>query len=235
MIFIVLDTIIRKTRVRRVVESHFSSDGEDTRLPGMVAARTMGMVFITSMLPSAFRVLGDESMSKDMIHSSNEDSRRACGIAAGYFLYDLYICVTRFEENKLEFLIHAVGCLVAYSYPVVSGNMQAFGAYFLMWELSTPFLYLRWYCIKQGKGRSRMMTLANTLFALSFLGCRLIFGPMMTIKFWKASILEKTRADGMHPNVIFMYRCSSLVLNGLNYFWGSMILRKLVARKTKTV
>lgn len=31
-------------------------------------------------------------------------------LAASYFIYDLWICVTKFSENGAEFLLHAVVC-----------------------------------------------------------------------------------------------------------------------------
>lgn len=51
------------------------------------------------------------------------------------------------------------------------------GAAFLMWELSTPFMYIRWLMLKAGLGSSAAMPLANVAFMLVFFGCRNVWGP----------------------------------------------------------
>jgi hypothetical protein len=51
------------------------------------------------------------------------------------------------------------------------------GANYLMWELSTPMLYVRWVLLKAGHADKRYMAYANAAFALVFFGCRIVFGP----------------------------------------------------------
>lgn len=46
-----------------------------------------------------------------------------------------------------------------------------------MWELSTPFMYLRWIMLKAGFGGSLLMLAVNVAFMLAFFGCRIVWGP----------------------------------------------------------
>jgi hypothetical protein len=51
------------------------------------------------------------------------------------------------------------------------------GASFLMWELSTPFVYARWVLLKLGKADSKLVTVNNLVGFLVFVLCRNIYGP----------------------------------------------------------
>jgi hypothetical protein len=46
-----------------------------------------------------------------------------------------------------------------------------------MWELSTPFMYLRWLMLKAGYGNTAPMQVVNVTFMLVFVGCRNVWGP----------------------------------------------------------
>jgi hypothetical protein len=133
----------------------------------------------TMQFPSAVRVIIDPYMNQDVLYARNETSKYCSTVASAYFLYDVWICTMRYSENGFAFLIHGVLCSLAYVYPMVSGNMHYLAANFLMWELSTPFLYFRWYLIKSNMGDGRLMAVANVLFALAFFGCRVVAGPGM--------------------------------------------------------
>lgn len=127
--------------------------------------------------PAAFQALADPALRADKLYATTPASRTCIAITAGYFLYDVYICATRFSQNGVEFTLHAVFCCLAYWYPALTGHLHYLGACFLMWELSTPFLYLRWVLLKTGRAEGRLMMPANLAFALSFFGCRIVYGP----------------------------------------------------------
>jgi hypothetical protein len=97
--------------------------------------------------------------------------------AGGYFLYDLFICVAHYDQNGAAFLLHGALCCAAYWYPVLSGRLHYMGASYLMWELSTPLLYVRWVLLKRGHAKGRWMPRANAAFVLAFFACRIVYGP----------------------------------------------------------
>ena len=51
------------------------------------------------------------------------------------------------------------------------------GAAFLLWELSTPFMYMRWLLLKAGWGHTRLLKAVNVAFMAVFFGCRNVWGP----------------------------------------------------------
>ena len=189
--------------------------------------------------PYAFKVLQDPYMKQDTLYSQTRDSQTCMSLAAGYFLYDLFICIYRYSENGPAFFLHGFVCCLAYAYPILSGHLHYMGASFLMWEISTPFLYFRWYLIKAGKGHTMLMHIANMLFAVAFFGCRIVYGPIMSWNFWKSSGLDLANprvVDGIPSAVTYSYRTAMFVLNGLNYYWFTAIIRAGLKkdRRTKT-
>lgn len=127
--------------------------------------------------PFALSVILDPELKADKMYATNAHSSSMVVYAAGYFLYDILLCLLRFNENGPSFLVHAIGCSLAFWYPMFTRHLHYFGACFLMWEISTPFLYFRWFLLKTNRGEKPIMALANNAFALAFLGCRVIFGP----------------------------------------------------------
>lgn len=238
--YIVLDTLIIHLPVSRsLILKYFNPSSNtraaQTRLVGQVAARTVGCVFLAMMFPSAIRTLLDPTMrvshESELYHTS-EDSFRCIQVAAAYFIYDTYICTFRYAENGFPFLVHAVLCCMAYLYPLFTGNMHYQGANFLCWECSTPFLYLRWATIKGKFFRSESKKKAwqnasNVLFAMAFFVCRVVSGPWQSWAYFQASGWDLARGDGagISSTVTWAYRSAMLVLNGLNFWWFSAIMR----------
>ena len=130
-------------------------------------------------------------MKQDTLYAHSSESLTCMALAVGYFMYDVYICIWRYSENGFEYLIHAVLCCLAYLYPIYSNHLNYMGAAFLMWEGSTPFLYLRWYILKSGRGSTKYMSIANALFALSFFCCRVVYGPGKMLHPFESDILRR--------------------------------------------
>lgn len=61
----------------------------------------------------------------------------------GYFAYDTLECIVRYEQEGPEFLTHGVFCFIVFTSLVHTRAVHWFGAGFLMWELSTPFIHFR--------------------------------------------------------------------------------------------
>jgi hypothetical protein len=109
-------------------------------------------------------------------------------LTAGYFLYDVILCISRFNENGVAFSIHAVVCCIAYCTAILTGQLHHIGAGFLLWEASTPFLYFRWVLLKAGLAESKyLMPFANYSFIFAFFCCRVVYGPGES---WRMKILS---------------------------------------------
>ena len=84
-------------------------------------------------------------------------------------------------DNGPAFLMHAIICAAVYLLASLGGLLHFYGAAFLMWELSTPFMYVRWMLLKAGWGESMLLTVVNVAFMAVFFGCRNVWGPSESI------------------------------------------------------
>lgn len=56
------------------------------------------------------------------------------------------------------------------------------GAGFLLWELSTPFVHLRWFMLKAGAAKSRAYLINGLALVLVFFACRPVWGTWLSYK-----------------------------------------------------
>jgi hypothetical protein len=99
-----------------------------------------------------------------------------------------------------------------------------------MWELSTPFMHFRWFLYKIGKDTTKLYEYnALTGMAVFFL-CRIIWGNSLSIMFWVDSIrVLRTPAGATLPMAaIWVYRLSTVVMNALNAWWFSKMVKILL-------
>lgn len=61
-------------------------------------------------------------------------------------------------------------------YAFDNANMNGAGAMFLLWELSTPFVYARWFLHKAGMSRTTAYKINGMLMVLVFFLCRNVAG-----------------------------------------------------------
>ncbi|KAJ4295180.1 hypothetical protein N0V90_007190 [Kalmusia sp. IMI 367209] len=101
--------------------------------------------------------------------------------AGGYFLWDLFITVQHLSIFGPGMLAHAVSALFVFSLgfrPFVN----FYGPTFILYELSSPFLNIHWFCDKLNMTGSKVQ-LYNGIFLLcTFFGCRLVWGSYQSIR-----------------------------------------------------
>ncbi|KAF1951445.1 DUF887-domain-containing protein [Byssothecium circinans] len=97
------------------------------------------------------------------------------GFAAGYFLWDLQVSAQYISISGISALLHAIGALA-----VTCIGFRPFGNYyglsFVLYELSTPFLNIHWFCDKLNMTGSRLQLYNGILLLLTFFGCRIVWG-----------------------------------------------------------
>jgi hypothetical protein len=90
-----------------------------------------------------------------------------------------------------------------------------------MWELSTPFVHIRWLLSAVGRSDGSLY-IANGLTMMAvFFCCRNLWGVWCSYLFFGATQkeLDAPRPDGFSPAGIWGYRIANVSLNALNAFW----------------
>mmetsp|Transcript_3200 Transcript_3200/g.9268 ORF Transcript_3200/g.9268 Transcript_3200/m.9268 type:complete len:276 (+) Transcript_3200:205-1032(+) len=222
--FELLQRQLRRGRCRRFIESYFSKGQTQAQLSRDVyqaVIRLVGLFHLIVQLPVALAVLRDPHMQFSKLYSRSMLSQFMLLFSGGYFLHDLYSCLTRFSEWGAAYLIHSLVCCTLYSYATVTGFLHYFGAVFLLWESSTPFVYVRWFLHKGGQSDSTAYVINGFAMLAAFFSIRIVFGGWSSYDYFRVSGHELAHPvpGGMPQSVIWLYRIANLSLNALNLFW----------------
>ncbi|KAI1821105.1 TLC domain-containing protein [Xylaria intraflava] len=164
-------------------------------------------------------------------------------LATGYFLWDLFITAGNINIFGLGMLAHAVSALLVYSFgfrPFVN----YYSCIFILWELSSPFLNIHWFCDKLGLTGSRLQLYNGLVLIGTFFSCRLVWGTYQSSLIYRdiwaglsatPDILSADKADlparyaesmqfvtaatTLPKWLAAIYVGSNLTLNSLNFYW----------------
>ncbi|KAJ4296515.1 hypothetical protein N0V90_006560 [Kalmusia sp. IMI 367209] len=121
------------------------------------------------------------------------------GFAAGYFLWDLQISSQYISISGASALLHAIGALA-----VTCIGFRPFGNYyglsFVLYELSTPFLNIHWFCDKLNLTGSKLQLYNGIALLVTFFGCRLVWGTYQSILIY-SDIYTALTASSLTPVV----------------------------------
>jgi hypothetical protein len=180
-----------------------------------------GAIHLAVAVPLAIYVMQQPETLRDRLHASTPASTVMIAFSAGYFMHDLFTCVRWFDEWGWPFLMHGLFCTILYTYGLITGHLHFYGGMFLLWELSTPFVYTRWFLDKLGYANGLAYKVNGILMILVFFLCRNVVGLACSVDFFRTTQAELRypRADGLHPGAIWLYRVACICLNCLNAMW----------------
>ncbi|KAF2500251.1 DUF887-domain-containing protein [Lophium mytilinum] len=105
-------------------------------------------------------------------------------VGAGYFVWDVQVCVANFNVLGVVDLLHALvaaGISVMGYYPFG----LYYGMHYALIELSTPFANIHWFLNKLGQAGSRVQVINGMLLITTFFTCRLVWGSYLTFVFFR--------------------------------------------------
>ncbi|KAM0245863.1 hypothetical protein ACHAQJ_010435 [Trichoderma viride] len=167
-------------------------------------------------------------------------------LAAGYFVWDLFVTSFNLDVFGLGTLAHAVAALLVYTLgfrPLVN----YYGCVFILWELSTPFLNIHWFFDKVNMTGSRAQLYNGIFLLFSFFSCRLVYGTLQsfyvfrdmwaavnahpTKTFSQSLVMEFATQESTVPTWLAVsYLTSNITLNTLNLYWFIMMIRAVLKR-----
>ncbi|CAD7695980.1 unnamed protein product [Ostreobium quekettii] len=221
---------------RRMLESIISTNKrlvtkQVSHLVSQTASRVVGFLHNAIQVPFALYLLSDETMQSDHIYAFTPMSQLCMCITAGYFLVDLLICIWKYHEEGPLYLMHASFAFVLFAHGVISNLNHYYGAAFLMWEVSTPFVHLRWIMHKMDMGTTKIYFYNGLLMLLTFFGCRCVWGMWVSYDFWARTARElvSPTPGGFPPVWAYIFRLANVALTVLNFYWFSKMVAKAAA------
>ncbi|KAJ3107989.1 hypothetical protein HDU97_002569 [Phlyctochytrium planicorne] len=194
------------------------------------AMRSVSFSHATIISALAIPLLLDTDLQKDPVFGYKHSAGNVYAITCGYFVWDT---VYSLWEGNLGFIIHGVACFIVF---ILSFRpfLQYYGGVFLLFELSTPFLNIHYFCDKFGYSGTMLQMINGIILLAVFFGARLVFGFYSSYNFF----VDVTRnMDKIPFYIVAIYFSLNVVLNSLNVYWFyKMILsiRKRFKPKSKT-
>lgn len=167
----------------------------------------------------------------DRIFTRHRDTEVVCIFAIGYFIWDIYISVF---YSTLPFVLHAVVSTLVFCIGL-KPYIQFYAPVFLLFELSNPFLNVRWFTVRYFSRSNRFLnfiqTINNLALLLMFFCARICWGwfqiGKLVYDFYQ--VHTDPRFLTMETAIIV---CGNLVLDVLNLVWFSTMVS--IAFKTIT-
>lgn len=101
------------------------------------------------------------------------------------------------------------------------------GAAFLMFEISTPFVHIRWFMYKMKQDHTTLYFLNGIAMVLAFFGCRIVWGYYETYRLVRDVIGERYKPDSPFPmSATVAYCIAGAVMTYLNTTWFYLMVKK---------
>ncbi|KAF2116281.1 TLC domain-containing protein [Lophiotrema nucula] len=101
--------------------------------------------------------------------------------AGGYFLWDLFITLRNINIFGLGMLAHAVSALFVFSLGF-RPFLNFYGPTFILYELSSPFLNIHWFCDKLNMTGTKVQLYNGIMLLFTFFSCRLLWGSYQSVR-----------------------------------------------------
>ncbi|WVQ83345.1 hypothetical protein IAT38_005484 [Cryptococcus sp. DSM 104549] len=189
------------------------------------ASHVVSTVHALTIIPLAIQSAKSEILKADPLFGYDPWVGEVVAFTAGYFVWDT---IDSYLHSTPGFVLHGAACLMVFLFsfrPFLAG----FGAPFVLWELSTPFLNVHWFMDKAGWAeRYPKFALGNSLmFMLVFFLVRIVYGAVYSVGFLQVMWDERERI----PVFLHVIYCTGdIALMGLNCLWFSKMVRKMVER-----
>ncbi|OCK78095.1 DUF887-domain-containing protein [Lepidopterella palustris CBS 459.81] len=181
------------------------------------------------------------------------------GFATGYFVWDLCITTVNVKIFGLGMLAHAVSALFVFSLGF-RPFLNFYGPTFILYELSSPFLNIHWFCDKLNMTGSKIQLYNGMALLFTFFSCRLIWGSYQSFYVF-GDVYRAIASGGMFTHdteagttarapsydaqseimrfaanrrvpvwLAISYLGANITLNSLNWFWFAKMIETVRKR-----
>ncbi|KAF9885499.1 hypothetical protein FE257_012826 [Aspergillus nanangensis] len=171
----------------RLFPRHYQGLNRRTKLNWDV--HVVSLVQSTTINAAALWVMFTDAERKDMsigerVHGYTGSCGLISALATGYFIYDLIISTIYIRIFGVGMLFHAISALWVFSFgfrPFVN----FYSPVFILYELSSPFLNIHWFCDKVGMTGSKLQWYNGMMLLFVFFSCRLVWGT------WQSALVYR--------------------------------------------
>ena len=173
-----------------------------------------GLMHHIPVLYCSYNVLMDNNFWIDKENYSTTLSMFMISHSTSYFVYDVLLqFVKECIYKKPDIFLHAVSCCSVFAYIYMEGKYHFYGAAFLTFEISSPFLYAAFFLNRQKKIDTLLFQINSAMLVFTFFASRICFGNYIIMyELW--------------PHIGIFFRMVALILTALNHIWFGKLLLK---------
>eukprot|EP00892_Ulva_mutabilis_P005252 jgi/Ulvmu1/3099/UM015_0139.1 len=206
-----------------------SPQAQPSTLASQAQFRVLNEIHNLLAVPLAIALMFDPGLNSDTVHGSSGLARMVVLLSAGYFLVDGAVVVRNFKEHGPEPLIHAIICSTFFVYCAVKRKLLYYAPRLLFFELSTPFVHVRWFLHSIGLQKSKLYKVNGIAMVGSFFVCRILWGTKL-IRTFLTTVHEYRKnprcvADPMGRTATQAVSLMCCGMTALNCFWFYKMLR----------
>lgn len=175
-------------------------------------------------------IFWDEELINDKVFGYDTYAGNVYAIACGYFLWDAMVSLYHVKESGIGFVLHGTCCFGVFLF-AYRPFLNYYGAVFLMFEISTPFVNIHWFMDKLGMTGTLPQLINGICLIVTFFCARIMFGFYMSYHTFRSVIAV---IDQVPTFLCVIYGTSNIILNCLNAFWFFKIIEAIVKRFDKT-
>ncbi|CDK28267.1 unnamed protein product [Kuraishia capsulata CBS 1993] len=184
-----------------------------------IVSMFQSIVILLAIMP----LFCNEHLAQHRVFAVSPYAGMVSAAAAGYFVWDSLISLAYVRLFGIGYLIHGVVSSAMFLIGA-SGYIHFYAPHFLLFELSTPFLNVRWFALKfPDRFGPRIALVNNAILILIFFFVRIAWGwyyaARLGMDFY--SVRNDPRSNTLFSLTIFS---GNVVLDVLNVYWFSKML-----------
>lgn len=166
--------------------------------------------------------------SDSRIFGEVRETQLVCMFGLAYFIWDAYISSI---HSTLAFTVHGIVSTGAY-YIGLKPYLQYYAPVFLMFELSNPFLNIRWYGLKffpsNNKITKIVLLINNLILMIIFFFVRILWGWYQTFMLIYDFYTVRNDPRFLLIDTIIVVICN-LTIDILNVIWFSLMVKTAIS------
>ncbi|KAJ8659189.1 hypothetical protein O0I10_005228 [Lichtheimia ornata] len=171
-------------------------------------------------------ILSDGNLSQNRVFGYSPFAANIYSISCGYFVWDVITAILYIKNQGVSMVCHGVAAFLVL-FLSYRPFINYYGAVFLLYEASTPFLNFNWFMDKLGWTGSKAQ-LVNGIFLISiFFLARIVFGFYMSYWLWVDICAVK---DLVPLRYWIVYFAANAMTSFLNVYWFGLMIRSLRKR-----
>lgn len=177
----------------------------------------------------------DFIFSQNSLHYINQEIKLTILITMTYFIWDIITCFK--EKQPVDIFIHAfigfIGSFISWYYHI----LPIYVIFAILYEISTPFLNLRWFLIKINRSDNHYFTIIQNCFGYFFVFFRILLGFILinSFLFYDIYINQHILHLGNTKIQFYLIILIKIISDLLNLFWLHKILKMKNNSKKKSL